>query len=90
MSCHVVAKNDSFDVMGISVLAGRAFREGDAYLDGALGARKRQEAVALHKARLSQGPTRAAAQRGNAVHQRQQLRHVVPVRRREARDERNP
>jgi hypothetical protein len=46
--------------------------------------------VALHEARLSQGPTRAAAQRWNAVHQRQQLRHVVPIRRREARDDRNP
>jgi len=47
-------------------------------------------AVALHEARLSQRPTRAAAQQRNAVHERQQLRHVVPVRRREARDNRNP
>jgi hypothetical protein len=47
-------------------------------------------AVALHEARLSQRPTRATAQRRNAVHKRQQLCHVVPVRRREARDNRNP
>ena len=47
-------------------------------------------AVALHEARLPQGPTRAAAQRRNAVDQWQQLGHVVPVRRREARDDRNP
>jgi len=47
-------------------------------------------AVALHEARLSQRPPRATAQWRNAVHERQQLRHVVPVRRREARDNRNP
>jgi hypothetical protein len=47
-------------------------------------------AVALHQPRLSQRPTRATAQLGNTVHERQQLRHVVPVRRREARDDRNP
>jgi hypothetical protein len=47
-------------------------------------------AVALHQARLAHRPTRAAAQGGNTVDQRQQLRHVVPVRRREARDDRNP
>jgi hypothetical protein len=47
-------------------------------------------AVALHEARLSQRPTRATAQWRNAVHERQQLRHVVAVRRREARDNRNP
>jgi hypothetical protein len=47
-------------------------------------------AVALHEARLSQRPARAPAQRRNAVHEWQQLRHVVPIRRREARDNRNP
>jgi hypothetical protein len=46
--------------------------------------------VALHEARLSQRPARAAAQRRNAFYERQQLRHVVPVRRCEARDNRNP
>ena len=47
-------------------------------------------AVALDDAGLAQRPTRTAAQRWNPVDQRQQLRHVVPVRRREARDNRNP
>jgi hypothetical protein len=47
-------------------------------------------AVTLHQARLSQGPPRAAAQGRNAVDQGQQLGYVVPVRRREARDDRNP
>ena len=47
-------------------------------------------AIALHEARLPQGPTGAAAQGRNAVDERQQLGHVVPVRRREARDDRNP
>jgi hypothetical protein len=46
--------------------------------------------VALDEPRLPQRPTGPAAQRRNAVHERQQLRHVVPVRRREARDNRNP
>ncbi len=46
--------------------------------------------VALNQPRLPQRPTGPAAQRRNAVHERQQLRHVVPVRRREARDNRNP
>jgi hypothetical protein len=47
-------------------------------------------AVALHEAWLPQRPTRAAAQGRNAVDEGQQLGHVVPVRRREARDDRNP
>ena len=47
-------------------------------------------AIALHEAGLPQGPTGAAAQGRNAVDERQQLGHVVPVRRREARDDRNP
>jgi len=47
-------------------------------------------AVALHEAWLPQRPTRAAAQGRNAVDEWQQLGHVVPVRRREARDDRNP
>ena len=47
-------------------------------------------AIALHEAGFPQRPTRAAAQRRNAIDERQQLRHVVPVRRREARDNRNP
>ena len=47
-------------------------------------------AVALDEAGLPQRPTRAAAQGRNAVDQWQQLGHVVPVRRREARDDRNP
>jgi len=46
--------------------------------------------VALDHARSPQRPTWAAAQRWNAVDQGQQLGHVVPVRRREARDDRNP
>jgi hypothetical protein len=37
-----------------------------------------------------QWPARAATQRRDAVDQRQQLGHVVSVRRREARDDRNP
>ena len=47
-------------------------------------------AVALHEARLPQRRPGAAPQGRNPVHQGQQLRHVVPVRRREARDNRNP
>jgi hypothetical protein len=47
-------------------------------------------AVALDDAGLAQRATRAAAQRRNGIDQRQQLRHVVSVRRREARDDRNP
>ncbi len=47
-------------------------------------------AIALHQCRFAQRPTRPAAERRNRVGQRQQLRHVVPVRRREARDDRNP
>ena len=47
-------------------------------------------AVALHEAWLPQRPTRAAAQGRNAVDEWQQLGHVVPVRRREAREDRNP
>lgn len=47
-------------------------------------------AVALHEAWLPQRPTRAAAQGRNAIDEREQLRHIVPVRRREARDDRNP
>ena len=47
-------------------------------------------AVALHEPRLADGPTGAPAQRRHRVDQRQQLGHVVPVRGRQERDERNP
>src|SRR5712691_12405607 len=47
-------------------------------------------AVTLHEAWFAQRPTGAAAQGRNAVDEGQQLGHVVPVRRREARDDRNP
>ena len=47
-------------------------------------------AVPLHDARLPQRPTRAAAQGRNAVDEWQQLGHIVSVRRRETRDDRNP
>ena len=47
-------------------------------------------AVALDHAGPAQRPTRAAAQRRNPIDEWQQLRYVVPVRRREARDNRNP
>ena len=46
--------------------------------------------IALHESWFPQRPTRTAAQRRNAIDERQQLGHVVPVRRREARDDRNP
>ena len=47
-------------------------------------------AIPLDEARLPQRPAGASPQRRDAVDERQQLRHVVPVRRREARDNRNP
>jgi len=47
-------------------------------------------AVTLHEAWLPQRTTRAAAQGRNVIDEWQQLGHVVPVRRREARDDRNP
>jgi hypothetical protein len=47
-------------------------------------------AIALDETGFAQGPTRPAGEGRNAVHERQPLRHVVPVRRREARDDRNP
>jgi hypothetical protein len=47
-------------------------------------------AVALHESRLPQRSTGAPAQCRNAIDERQQLGHVVAVRRREARDNRNP
>ncbi len=46
--------------------------------------------VTLHESWLPQRPSRAAAQYGNTIDQRQQLGHIVPVRRCEARDDRNP
>ena len=46
--------------------------------------------IALDEAGLAQRAPRAAAHRRNSIHQRQQLGYVVPVRRREARDNRNP
>ena len=46
--------------------------------------------IALDEAGLAQRATRAAADRRNSVHQRQQLGYVVPVRRREPRHNRNP
>jgi len=70
-----------------------AFREqtGDAALfEGIPMGLRVVAAVALHEAWLAQRPSWPATQRRNVVHQRQQLRHVVPVRRREARDNRNP
>jgi hypothetical protein len=47
-------------------------------------------AVAPVRDRVSQRPARTSPQRRNAIDERQQLRHVVSVRRREARDNRNP
>jgi hypothetical protein len=47
-------------------------------------------AIALHGARPTPRPARSPANRGDRIDQGQQLRHIVPVRRREARDERNP
>ena len=47
-------------------------------------------AVALHQGRLAGRTTDPAPQGGHGIDQREQLRHVVPVRRREARDKRNP
>ena len=47
-------------------------------------------AVALHDARLSQGAARTSAQRGNALHQGDQLGDVVTIRRCQSRDDRNP
>ena len=47
-------------------------------------------AIALHGAGPAPRATRLAADGGDRIDQRQQLRHVVPVRGREARDERNP
>ena len=49
-----------------------------------------EPAIALDEARLPQRPAGTSPQRRDAVNERQQLRHVVPVRRREARDNRNP
>jgi hypothetical protein len=46
--------------------------------------------IALDEAGLAQRATHAAAQRRNGIHQRQQLGYVVPVRRREPRNNRNP
>ena len=46
--------------------------------------------IPLDEARLAHRATRAAAQRRNGIHQRQQLGYVVPVRRREPRHNRNP
>ncbi len=46
--------------------------------------------VTLHESWLPQRPSRAAAQYGNTIDQRQQLGHIVPVRRCQARDDRNP
>jgi len=47
-------------------------------------------AITLHQARFAHRVTRAAAHGRYGVHQRQQLGYVVPVRRREPRDNRNP
>jgi hypothetical protein len=47
-------------------------------------------AVALDESRFADGPTGAAAERRHGINEGQQLRHVVPVRRRQRRDERNP
>src|SRR5262245_33340948 len=46
--------------------------------------------IALNETGLAQRATRAAAHRRNGIHQRQQLSYVVPVRRREPRNNRNP
>jgi len=46
--------------------------------------------ISLDESRLPQRTTGSAAQRRNAIDQRQELRHVVAVRRREGRDNRNP
>ena len=47
-------------------------------------------AIPLHEVRLPQRPAGAAPQRRDTIDERQKLRHVVPVRRREARNNRNP
>lgn len=47
-------------------------------------------AVTLHDAGFPQRTSRATTQGRNAVDERQELGHIVPVRRREARDDRNP
>ena len=46
--------------------------------------------ITLDEAGLPQRVTRATAQRWNGIHERQQLGYVVPVRRREPRNNRNP
>ncbi len=46
--------------------------------------------VALYHARFPQGAPRTSAQWGNALHQGDQLRDVVTVRRRQSRDDRDP
>lgn len=47
-------------------------------------------AIALHEAGLTCGAARATAQLRHRIHQGEQLRDVVPIRRRQDRDERNP
>src|SRR5262245_12599722 len=47
-------------------------------------------AIALDEARFAHRTPRASAERRNPVHQGQQLGYVVPVRRREPCNERNP
>jgi len=47
-------------------------------------------AVALDESRFAHGPTGAASEDGHRIDERQQLGDVVPVRRRQRRDERNP
>lgn len=47
-------------------------------------------AIALDEAGLADRAPRTAADRRNRIHQRQQLSYVVPVRRREPRNNRNP
>ena len=46
--------------------------------------------VALDESRFADGPTGAAAERRHGIDKGQQLGHVVPIRRRQRRDERNP
>ena len=64
---------------------------GDAALPEPVSMRLRiVAAVALHELRCAHRPTGAPAERRHRIDQRQQLGHVVPVRRGQRRDERNP
>jgi len=64
---------------------------GDATREELIAVRLRVVAtVALHEPGATRGTARTPAERRHRVDERQQLRHVVPVRGRQDRDERNP